>query len=55
MTLTHKQSRKSLEHVLTNILELKSESPIWKTLIHNDYECIEDLVNMNDSGTPDLS
>ena len=45
MTLGQKKSREALEHVLTNVFELKSESPIWNTLIHNYCGFIEDLFN----------
>ena len=48
MTLTHKQSKEALEHVLTNLLEFKSGYPIWKNLIHNDCDCDEDFVNTAD-------
>ena len=53
--LTWKHSREALEHVLTNVLELKSESTDRKTLTQNAYECIEDLVNITDADIPDLS
>ena len=48
MTLTRKKCREALEHALTNVLELKSQSPIWNTLIHNGCGCIKDLVNTAD-------
>ena len=49
MTLTRKKSREALEHALTNVLELKSQSPIWNTLIHNGCDFIKDLVNTADA------
>ena len=55
MTLTHKQYREALEHILTNILELKSESPIWKALIHNGCDCIKYLVSTPDINIPNFS
>ena len=54
MTLVRKQSREVLEHVLANVPELKSEYPIWKTLIKNDCGYIEDLVNTNYMDIPNL-
>ena len=48
MTLTYKKSREYLEHILVNVIELKSEYPIRKNLNHNDYDCIEDLFNIAD-------
>ena len=48
MPLAYKQYREALEHVLTIVLKLKTESPIRKTLTHNGYECIEDFVNIAD-------
>ena len=47
-TLSYNQSREALEHILTNVIELRIESTIWKTLIQNDFDCIEDLVNIAD-------
>ena len=55
MALTYNQSRESLEHVLTNVLELKSKYPIHKALIHNGYGCIEDLLNIYYTYIPDFS
>ena len=52
-TLTYKQSRESMEHILTNVLELKSESPFWKTFNQNYCDSIEELVNI--SGTDILN
>ena len=54
ITLKKKQYRESLEHVLINVLELKSESTTHKTLIHNNFDSIEDLVNTSDTDTPNL-
>ena len=53
--MARKQSRESLDNVVTNVLELKSEYKISKTLIHNAYECVEELVNILDEDTPYLS
>ena len=41
MNFTWKNSREALYHVITNMIELKSESPIQKTLTHNGCEYIE--------------
>ena len=54
MPLTHKQSRKYLDFVLANILELNSDSPIWKNLTHNDYENIEEIVTINEEDILDI-
>ena len=48
------QSRVALENFLTNVLELKSEYLIWKTLNHNGCECIEDSVNISDTDIQNL-
>ena len=45
----YKQYREALDHILVNVLELKSESTIWNTLNHNGYEYIEDLLNIYDT------
>ena len=49
MTLKYNQSREAMEHVLTNVLELKTKSPIWNSLPHNGYKFIEDFVNISDT------
>ena len=54
MTLTYKHSREALERVFDNLLELNSESPIRNTLIHNDFDCTEDLVNISDTDIQNL-
>ena len=54
MTLTTKQYREELEHILINVLELKIGYQIRNTLIHKYYDCIEDLVNNDDTDTPNL-
>ena len=54
MTLKQINSREELEHILTNLLELKSKYPIRNTLIHNDCDFIEELVNTTDTDTPNL-
>ena len=37
-----------MERIITNVLELKSESQTQKTLIHNYCKDIEDLATIND-------
>ena len=54
MTLTHKHSREALKHDHINVLELKSEYPIWKALIHIYCDFVEDLVNTDDTDIPNL-
>ena len=54
MNLTYKEYREALEDVITNILELESESTIWKNLIHNECDCIGELVNISDTDIPKL-
>ena len=54
MILKHKQSREALEHFLTNVLELNSESPAWEALNHNGNEDIEDFVNITDTDIRNL-
>ena len=39
ITLTHKQSRGTLDHVLANLLELKSDSPIQKSYYPSIFFC----------------
>ena len=53
--MARKQSRDSLDNGVTNVLELKSNYPISKTLINNAYECVEELVNILDEDKPDTS
>ena len=43
-----------MEHVLTSVLESKSEYQIQNTLIHNHCEHIEELVTINDKDIPYL-
>ena len=43
MCLTRKHYKETLEHLLTNVLEIMSESPVRNNLIHNDCDCIETL------------
>ena len=43
-----------LEYILTNVLELKGEFPIWKTLIHIYCEHIEVVFSINDEDVPGL-
>ena len=54
MPLTYKQPMEALEPVLTNVLELKSGSPIWDILNHNGFECTEDFVNIIDKDIQNL-
>ena len=54
MTLKLKHSREALEQVLSNVLELKSDSPIRDTLICNDFNSIKDLVNTVDTDIPNI-
>ena len=54
MRLTHKHYKETLEHLLTNVLELMSESPIRNNLIHNDCDCIEDLIKTTDKNIPNV-
>ena len=49
MPLTYKQYREALEHILVNVLELKSEYTIWNNLNHNGYKYIEDFLNIYDT------
>ena len=55
MTFSWKQSREAPKHVLSNVIELNSEYPFWKTLIYNIYQYIEDLVNIPDIDIPYLN
>ena len=43
-----------MEYILTNVLELKGEFTIWKTLIYNECEHIEDIFSINDEDLTDL-
>ena len=52
--MAYKQFREALEYVYTNLLEFKSEYPIRKTLIKNDCDCIQDLINIVDTDTQNL-
>ena len=54
MSLIYKQSREAMEHVLTNVFELKRKYLNQKTLNHNGYECIENFVNISDTDTQNL-
>ena len=44
--MAHKQYREYLDHFLKNVLELKSDSPIQKNLIHYDCKHIEDIPDL---------
>ena len=48
MNLIYKKFREYLEHILVDVIELKSEYPIRNNLNHNDYDCIEYLFNIAD-------
>ena len=54
MSLTRKQYRESLDQILTNLIELKSDYTTQKTLVENDCKNIEDPVITNDEDIPDL-
>ena len=54
MDLECKQSMEALKHVLTNVPELRIKSKIWKTLIHNDCDFIEELINTAETDIKNL-
>ena len=49
---TSKQSRDALGHILSNMIKLKSDSPICKVLTHNDCEYIEGPFAINGEDIP---
>ena len=55
MTLEYNHYMEALQHVLTNLLELIIESPIWKNLTHTGYEYIEHFANIADTDIQNLS